>query len=274
MIRLVVLLVLANLGYWAWAGGLLAPVGLSPTSQSEPQRLSQQIRPEALRILTPQEAQQLSAGTLAPASGDTAPPLAPANLSNPAAGLDTVTAGVTAECLQAGLFTDAQAKGLQTRLETALPAGNWRFEAAQEPARWLVYMGKYSDADALAKKRGELLRLGVATEPLTSGALQPGLALAHFDTQAAASDELARIAKRGVRSARVVLERSEQRGQRLLLPSGLGSAGPAAPAGSTASAKQQLDAFKPLLAGKPLLPCSGAGKPDMKPDIKPDIKPA
>ena len=56
---LVVMLVLANAGYLAWTKGWLASYGLAPASQSEPQRLTQQLRPEALRILSPLEARQL-----------------------------------------------------------------------------------------------------------------------------------------------------------------------------------------------------------------------
>ena len=46
MLRFFVLvLLLANAGYYAWSQGLLLEWGLAPASQSEPQRLAQQIRP-------------------------------------------------------------------------------------------------------------------------------------------------------------------------------------------------------------------------------------
>ena len=49
---LVVLLLLANLIYFAWARGGLAMFGTVPArlSQSEPERLTQQIRPQLLQI--------------------------------------------------------------------------------------------------------------------------------------------------------------------------------------------------------------------------------
>ena len=60
MLRLLVLvLLLANAGYLAWTHGLLADYGFAPAAQSEPQRLTQQIRPEAMRLLTAEEARQL-----------------------------------------------------------------------------------------------------------------------------------------------------------------------------------------------------------------------
>jgi hypothetical protein len=60
MLRALLLaLLLANAGYFAWTRGLLAAYGFAPAAQSEPQRLTQQIRPEAMRLLTLEEARQL-----------------------------------------------------------------------------------------------------------------------------------------------------------------------------------------------------------------------
>ncbi|HMZ87727.1 MAG TPA: SPOR domain-containing protein, partial [Giesbergeria sp.] len=51
MLRLtVIVLLLANAGYYAWSQGHLAEWGLAPAPQGEPQRLQQQIRPEAVRL--------------------------------------------------------------------------------------------------------------------------------------------------------------------------------------------------------------------------------
>jgi len=219
MLRLLVLvLLLANAGYFAWTEGLLADYGWAPLTQAEPQRLTQQIRPEAIRLLTPSEARQLE---------------------NPAA----ASAPAAAECLQAGLFSDEQASALRARLQSSLPATSWSLENSVEPERWIVYMGKYSDEEALAKKRGELRQRGVSFEPLLNRALAPGLSLGHFTSQAAAESELARAATHGVRTARVLLERAEVRGHLLRLKA------------VDASLKAQLEALKPQLAGKALLAC-------------------
>lgn len=68
MLRLVVLLlVLANAGYFAWSQGLLAAWGFAPAATGEPQRLRQQIKPEALRILREEEVRRL-ASDAAPAA--------------------------------------------------------------------------------------------------------------------------------------------------------------------------------------------------------------
>ena len=53
MLRLfVVLLLLANGFYWLWSEGSLRGFGYGPAPQREPQRLAQQIEPEAVRVLS------------------------------------------------------------------------------------------------------------------------------------------------------------------------------------------------------------------------------
>ncbi len=228
MLRLLVLLLLlANAGYWAWSQGLLAAYGLAPAVQTEPQRLATQIRPEAIRLLTPDEARTIEAGprkvASAPDNGEAAP--AP-------------------ECLQAGLFNEEQTASLRSTLEASLPPGSWQLESSVEPARWIVYMGKYNNDEALAKKRAELRQLGVPFRPVTNAALAPGLALASFAAQADAEKELTRIATRGVRTARVAQERAEVRGQILKL------------AAVDAALRTQLDTIRPQLQGKALQSCA------------------
>ena len=134
MLRLLALtLILANAAYFVWTQGLLAPYGFAPATQSEPQRLKQQIRPEALRLLTVPEA-------ATPQNPEPGASAATPSLSQP---LVPISAQVTslAECLQAGLFNDAQSTLLRTRLQSTLPAGSWQMESSTEPARWMVYMG-------------------------------------------------------------------------------------------------------------------------------------
>lgn len=104
-------------------------------------------------------------------------------------------------------------------------------------------MGRYADEDTLAKKRNELRARGVRYEPVQNTGLNPGLSLGHFETKLDADRELARDAERGVRTARVILERGEVRGQRLVLPA------------ASAAVKAQIVALKPQLAGKALTAC-------------------
>lgn len=218
MLRFIVLLLLlVNGTYFAWSHGLLRPYGWAPAEQSEPQRLKQQIRPETIRILSAEETRRVEVAAQIPVR----PP----------------------ECLQAGLLDDAQADSLRRVLETALPPGTWLLEPVFEPGRWIVYMGKYPNPAALAKKRNELIKLKLRLEPLLKPELEPGLSLGGFETQAEADKQLAEVLRRGVRTARVVLERAEVRGSMLRIPA------------ADDAVRARLDELKPALADKPLKSC-------------------
>ena len=237
MLRLVLLLLLlANGIYFVWSQGHLRAWNFAPAQQTEPQRLAQQLRPENLRILNAGEASRLEAAppvVVQAAQGVQAAKPAPA----------VVATVLPTECYQAGVFDDPQAKAVRRALESVLPAGSWLLESAVEPARWIVYMGKYPNADAVAKKRQELTALNLKLEPLISASLEPGLSLGGYDTQAAANTALANLTKRGVRTAQVVRERTELRGSLLRL------------AAVDEAMKSKFDEIRPALAGKVLRLC-------------------
>lgn len=219
MLRLLVLiLILANGLYFAWSGGMLRVYGFAPVQQREPQRLAQQVRPEAIRVLTPAEFKRVEAQVQAE--------LAPK------------------ECLLAGPFDDAQATNLRHTLESALAPGSWQLESVTVPARWIVYMGKFANAEALTKKQGELAAMKLVPQALTNPELEIGLSLGVFATQAEATAELNKLSLRGIRTAKVLLERQEGKQSQLKLPA------------VTAEIKAQLADLKPSLAGKPLHSCN------------------
>ena len=59
MIRFaIVLLLLANAGYYAFSHGMLRSMGWAPENPAEPERMQQQVNPEALRIMTREEMEQ------------------------------------------------------------------------------------------------------------------------------------------------------------------------------------------------------------------------
>ena len=216
MLRLIVLLLLlANGAYFAWAQGLLADWGTAPAQQSEPQRLAQQIRPEALKILLAEEAKRVDVATALPKP---------------------------AECLQAGPFEDAQAAPLRASL-ASWPAGSWTLEPTVEPALWIVYMGKYPNIEAVNKKKAELRYLGVSFQSVLNPTLEFGVSLGGFRTEAQANEQLVQLSQRGVRTARVVMERPEVRGQQLKFP------------GIDDALRPRVDELRAVLAGKPLRAC-------------------
>jgi hypothetical protein len=219
MLRLLVLLlVLLNAAYFAWSQGMLRAYGWAPVAQREPQRLAQQIRPEAIGILSTEEARRLEQAALTPPK----PP----------------------ECLQAGLFDEAQAVALRKALEATLPAGAWVLETTTEPARWIVYMGKFNNKAALEKKRAELLKMKVKLQALENPGLEPGLSLGRFETQAQAQASLRELQRRGVRTARVVQEKPELHQSLLRIPA------------ADDALKPKLEELKPALGDKTLRSCT------------------
>lgn len=111
---LVVLLLLANLGYWAWSRGVLPAAWLPPPpdsgAQREPQRQAAQVRPESIELLPP-------GARLAE------PPAAP-----------------VLACLQAGPFGDAAWGAAWAAADRAgLLADGWKRVTTPDPAAgaWL-----------------------------------------------------------------------------------------------------------------------------------------
>lgn len=218
MLRLfVILLVLANAAYFAWSQGWVRDWGLGPTEQSEPQRVAQQVSPQAMRLLSPQEVKRLEVA----ATPKPTPP----------------------ECLESGLFDAKQSATLRQSLANVLPVSAWTLEPAVNPARWIAYMGKYPNADVANKKKAELKAKGVAYEALRNPSLEPGISLGGYDTQAKANQALKDLTKAGVRTAKVVLERPEQKGDLLRLPA------------VDDKLRPSMDEVKALVAGKGLRSC-------------------
>jgi hypothetical protein len=189
MLRLAVLvLALANAAYFAWSQGLLASWGIAPAQQSEPQRLEQQIKPQALRVLPLEEARRVELAASAKA----------------------------AECLQAGPLEAGQLGAVKQVLD-AWPSDSWSLEPAVEPPHWIIYMGKYAGVEAVSRKKAELRQMGISFEPLSNPALEPGLSLGGFASQQDATAQMDSLVQRGVHTAKVVQERPESRGQLLKL---------------------------------------------------------
>lgn len=174
MLRLIVaLLLLANLVFLAWSQGWL---GAAPANDREPERLARQVTPQAVRLV-------------------------PASAASAAAAV--ATAAQTA-CLEAGPFDDAALAAAVAALGP-LPEGALERVAGEQPGRWIVYMGRFTEPDALARKRDELRRRGVPFEPVSGVPdYTPGLSLGSFDNRAAADAALAALVARDVRTARVV----------------------------------------------------------------------
>jgi len=204
MRALVLVLLLANAGFLAWREGWLAPVvawGVlpSPTEGREPQRLSQQVQPELIRLGGP---------------ATTAIPIAPP-ASAPVVAAAPASAPVPTSCLEAGPIPVAERARLDEQLKGMLPEGSWEWRPLERI--WWVAMGPYPDVDAIAKKRDELRRRGVQpTEERPAPNAAMLLVLGRHATPTSAQTQLDGLAARDVRTARVVTVSDTQRTQLLL----------------------------------------------------------
>jgi hypothetical protein len=79
-------------------------------------------------------------------------------------------------------------------------------------------MGKYANNATRDLKKSQLDKIKVRYQVLTEGSLEPGLSLGSHATQAAADQSLQQLFRQGVRTARVLQESPEQKGQNLVVP--------------------------------------------------------
>ncbi|RZL10752.1 MAG: SPOR domain-containing protein [Rubrivivax sp.] len=217
---LVVVLILANLGFLAWRQGwldTLAPGGLQPAgaSQREPERLQRQIHPERLIVVPAPLAGTSAASAADPAaapsarpasSADAAASVSTSSASIPTASLASATLDTGAACYQAGPFTTEEHRRVSTALSQQLPTGSWTTQTVSAPGLWLVYMGPYQDPEMLERKQIELRRIRNLNfeEVRSPPSLAMGLSLGRFNQQAQAEASLETLRLRGVRTARVV----------------------------------------------------------------------
>lgn len=204
----VLLLVLANLAFYAWSHGYLRAAGLGPHDVTEPLRLKQQIHPERLVIAAPEPG--ASAPASSPASGAASAASAPeasaaASAAKPAASGAVSAAAGPKLCLQVGPYITAGPEvGAALRAAGLSPVEK---QQALSP-QWMVFMGPYPDAAALKSKLAELQRLelkegsyGAVTD---RPRYMPGISLGVLPTEAAAQQQLKLMQAKGVKSAQVV----------------------------------------------------------------------
>lgn len=191
MLRVLLLvLLLANAGFFAWSQGWLTPWLPARAEGGEPERLAAQRHAERIRVLPPRAA---SAALATP----------PASAAVAAARAAAETAAV---CLEAGPFTEAAARAaLAVLLEHGVAADAVTRELVARNHTWGVVIGRLSDREAVDARAEELRRLKVRFEEMASPpTLAPALRLGNFSDRYGAETALAALAAKGVRGARVV----------------------------------------------------------------------
>ena len=189
---LVVLLLLANLLFWAWSEGALEGIGMAPARERHPERLALQVHPDAVRVLS-RDAADAALKTASDAAAKTA-------------------GNGALSCLEAGPFSAGAIETAEQALTAAgWPAGSWVRIAHEAAAQVTIVIGPFGNREARQKKEDELGRLRIPVEAVDlpgdgPGATpQPGFALGRYANRAAAETALAALNQRGVRTARVTL---------------------------------------------------------------------
>lgn len=205
---LVVLFLLVNAGLYWW----LHDNAQALQSDREPQRLNHQVTPDAVQVLpdlpaasAPRRAASTASGNSAAASApEVVAVIVPAAAS--AAGVARPVAATLA-CSETPPLNDAEFATLKTALGKAgLPDTAIGERRQTKGGAWIVYFGKFANADARQEKAGELRKLDLKAEPVNSPvALAPGLSLGQFSSQGDAAKKLDELGKRGVHSARVAV---------------------------------------------------------------------
>jgi len=169
MRALFLLLVAANLGFFAWTT-VLSPLDAA----SDPRPLARQIDPGKLKILAPEE---LAAAH--PAKAD------------------------IAACIEWGSFTTAAAPRAEQALEPLALGARLSSRRGEEIARWWVFIPPKDGRTGAQKAVSELKSLGVDEYFVMQeeGKMRWAVSLGVFGTEAAAKGRLDAVRAQGVRGA-------------------------------------------------------------------------
>jgi hypothetical protein len=176
------LLLLANLGFFAWAF-----LGTGRASD-EPQLLEQQLNPQDIRLLAPEQVAKIAAER-AKLAVERPKPLKTPVLA----------------CLELGAFNPVDAPRVQQALEPLALGARLSQRRADEVASYWVYIPPLRSRQSANLKAAELKKLGVddffivQEDPKFRLAVSLGV----FKTEEAANLRLADLRKKGVRTARV-----------------------------------------------------------------------
>lgn len=211
MIRvLIAVLIAANLAFFGWTRGWLGEVvGMPADDRHEPDRQRREVRPDQVRVLPPEAAAPRGTAGSSPISRPqsvTAPVPMPETPSSPSRAPSVASAAsAPTACMEAGPFDAPGLEAAQSALRAALPEVNPTTPEAGQAGGWLVYIGRYADPAAMARREANLTRRNLPyTEVTGDRALTPGLELGRFDDRAGAEKALARFVQLGLSSARVV----------------------------------------------------------------------
>ena len=204
---LVLLFLLVNAALYFW----LQSDSLTLQSDREPQRLGRQVAPDSVQVLPDLPAASGAKGAssaAAPVSLAASGPVV-ALVGTPdasASALARKTSETDVDCSETAGLDDAQFAALKTALtKGGVPVDGIAERRESKGGAWIVYLGRFADAQAWQQKADELKKLDVKFDRVnTPASLAPGLSLGQFGNQADAAKRLDQLTKTGVHSARVV----------------------------------------------------------------------
>ena len=232
---LVLILLLLNLAFFSWTQGWLTTlVGVDPSQQHEPQRLSLQLHADQLEVIPPEVMPSASAASaalvqaIASAASAASEAVADASEASTAASSPELLAADSASsaasgptaCLKAGPFGSMEMGLVTTSLKPIVADNAWRTEDVTIEGLWFVYMGPYPDRELFRRKQAELNAMGGIrfSEVRTPTSLANGLVLGRYEQAQEAQAALNKLKERGVRSARVVIIRPRMQAQNVIVP--------------------------------------------------------
>jgi sporulation related protein len=187
MRALFLLLVLANLAFFAWSR-YFSPADAS----ADPLPLGRQIQPEQLRILAPSE--------VPPPVAAAKPAAAPAPASPVAA-----TAAAPGSCIEWGSFTLADVPRAEKALEPLALGERLAQRRTEELAGWWVFVPPQANRQGALKKAAELKSRGVDDYfvVVDDSPYRWSVSLGVFRNEDAAQSRLAALRAKGVKSAKL-----------------------------------------------------------------------
>lgn len=185
------LLLIVNGGLFALHQGYL---GSLIADGHEPQRITNQLHPDKVHILSASAASALTAPAPTPVPEPAAAP-APLAAARPA----------LIACTEIGNFEPAEAKRFEQQLAVLALGDRQSRHNVKEVASHMVYIPPQADKEAADNKAGELNRMGVTNYFIIqdNSSLRWGISLGVFKTEEAAKNQLANLSRQGVRSARI-----------------------------------------------------------------------
>ncbi|EJN05478.1 SPOR domain-containing protein [Herbaspirillum sp. YR522] len=187
-------------------------LGATAAERREPQRLTQQLRPESLALLPANSAKLVAPVRVQePAPTPSEPATAAPAPAVPAAAL--AAASVSPSCTEVGSFSAADAQRFSRQLAGLNLGDKVAQKLSQDVTSHMVYIPPQDGREGAERRTAELRRLGVGDfyvipESFPNPALRSGVSLGIFRTEEAAKAYIGQLISKGVRSARIIARRS------------------------------------------------------------------